>query len=100
MASIYTREAMQARLDSLRAEREAIRAVAQPMRDKRDAILAEIQPKVDEAKALAKSYREAEIPAYEIEREIGLLARALGGRVAGATAAAPAQPVGDAPTGD
>lgn len=71
------RNAIKERFAQLQAERKAITDVSYPLRQQRADILNKARA---EAEALAVQFKEAEIGLFEIDQELGLLAKALGGR--------------------
>jgi uncharacterized coiled-coil DUF342 family protein len=73
----YNPEAMRARFAELQAQAEAIRAKSGPLREKRDALVNEAGEK---ERALNEKIAEAEAGLFEIDNEIALISRALGGK--------------------
>lgn len=77
MAGKFTRQAMQVRLDEIRAEIEAIEAKSAPLRVRRDAMARAARAAEDRANT---GIREAEQGLFDLKTEFGMIARALGGR--------------------
>jgi uncharacterized coiled-coil DUF342 family protein len=68
---------MKAKLAELIAQRDAITAKSHPLREKRKTLMQTVRV---EEKALIDEYLEIEKGLFEINNEIGRLAKALGGR--------------------
>lgn len=73
--------------EALQADKKEVLAKSTPLREKRDKLLAKIQPVLDEIKELEREYREIEKPLYDIDNQIGAIARAAGAKSFGQEAA-------------
>lgn len=71
------RNAIKERFAQLQAERKKITDVSYPLRERRADIMNKARA---EAEALAEQFKAAEVGLFEIDQELGLLAKALGGR--------------------
>lgn len=78
---------LEAYRDALQAERAKIAAVIDPLRDERDKLTQSIEPTVRKIRELEKQMKEAQGKGkgehsrlFEIDCELGALAKALGGK--------------------
>lgn len=76
-ANPYTPEAMRARLDKLREDKAKREAVLEPLRAELKALVAET---TEAERALRAKIKQASEGMYDLDVEIGTLAKALGGR--------------------
>jgi len=68
---------LRAEFDELVRKRDEIRAISTPMRETRDKFKNEMQARL---RQMDDEIRKIEEPLYELETDIGSLARAVGGR--------------------
>lgn len=74
-------EDMRKRFHELAEKVKAVEAKSRPLRDKYDAIARDSRAKMDD---LAKQFAEIEKPLYDMKMEMGMIARALGGKTGSA----------------
>jgi len=83
--SKLSREKMRQRFHEACAERDAIRAIRQPLRDAYDAKSQELAKMEREVLGpMREELRRIEAPLSDLDQEIGLCARALGGKTGNA----------------
>jgi hypothetical protein len=75
--SDFSPETMRARFYQLKAQVAAIEAEAKPLRDEYDKLS---QDSAARLKALADRFKPIEAPLFGMKNELGMLARALGGK--------------------
>lgn len=72
-----TKEVLSSRRDELEKKKAAIHAASGPLREKRDAYVNETREKI---KAMDAEIKAVEKELYDTDQELGMLARAFGGR--------------------
>jgi len=77
MPSEKTLSSLRSMFNELTARRDAIMAQSAPLREERDRIINEAR---ERARPLEAQYKEIEKDLFEINSDLGTLARALGGR--------------------
>lgn len=77
-----TAQALRARFREAIAERDAIQAASEPLRNQRAALREQMAPLEEHDRRLVEQIKHTEAGLFDLQNEIGMIVRALGGNTA------------------